>query len=291
MTCAETQCAHALLLPTLKLIMKKAPKFADVSVIIPYFNSEKTIKRCLDSVINQSLPVNEIIIVDDGSENKYWLPNFLSKYNDSRIKLFQQKNSGAAAARNLAVNHAKSKYIAFLDSDDIWHEEKIKIQYSYMEKNNIFLSAHGYLPKPQENHVNLFNTPNTKEIKKLFFIKGSLFSTPTVMVQKKNFLLFDTRLQCSEDYKCWINNYSNGAYIYIDLYLANGFKNPVGESGLSGDISNMHSEYKKALELLLKEKNISLAYYYLAKFIEEIKYPIRFFIVKKRNLKLKKNIT
>ncbi|MEW5679365.1 glycosyltransferase family 2 protein [Comamonas kerstersii] len=259
---------------------KNTLNYADVSVIIPYFNSENTIKRCLDSVINQSLPVREVIIVDDGSTNKLWLPDFLKKYNCNRIKLIQQENKGAASARNLAISYSTSKYIAFLDSDDTWHKEKIKIQYEYMQKNDIFLSAHGYLSNSQ-NYDSHFNKPKTKKIKKILFIKGSLFNTPTVMVKAKYFLPFDTRLQCSEDYKCWIENYSNGTYAYICTNLANGFKTPIGESGLSGNIPKMHKEYKKALKLLLKEKSISVIYYLTAIFIEKIKYPIRYLIFSK----------
>ena len=90
-----------------------------ISVIIPVFNVEKYIKRCLDSVTNQTLNDIEIIVVNDGSTDS--TSKILQDYKE-KIKIINQKNSGVATARNRGLKEAKGEYIAFVDSDD-WVEK------------------------------------------------------------------------------------------------------------------------------------------------------------------------
>lgn len=89
-----------------------------ISVIIPVFNAEKTITRCLKSVIDQTYQDWEIIAIDDGSSDKSY--SILEEYNkiDKRIKVFTQENKGPGATRNKAINFATGDFIVFLDSDD-----------------------------------------------------------------------------------------------------------------------------------------------------------------------------
>lgn len=97
-----------------------------VSVIIPVYNVEKYLRECLDSVVNQTLSDIEIICIDDGSidNSRRILYEYAKK--DSRIIVLEQKNQGAACARNLGIKIAKGKYISFLDSDDVFHLDMLK---------------------------------------------------------------------------------------------------------------------------------------------------------------------
>ena len=97
-------------------------KYKLISVIIPCFNSGKTIKRTINSVKNQSWDKKEIILVNDGSNDKETLKILNSFKNDSLVKLINQKNKGLSAARNKGVNFSSGDYLFFLDSDD-WIEE------------------------------------------------------------------------------------------------------------------------------------------------------------------------
>ncbi|VCV39361.1 glycosyltransferase family 2 protein [Escherichia coli] len=104
-----------------------------ISIIMPSFNSGKTIAESIESVISQTYENWELLITDDcSSDDTISIINtFISK--DHRIKLFQNsKNSGAAISRNLSISNARGDYIAFLDSDDIWLPNKLSIQLSYM---------------------------------------------------------------------------------------------------------------------------------------------------------------
>lgn len=92
--------------------------YPKVSIIVPVYNVEKYLSKCLNSLINQTLREIEILCVDDGSTDNSAkiLENFVQK--DCRVKVFSQKNSGQSVARNVAIEHASGEYLGFVDSDD-----------------------------------------------------------------------------------------------------------------------------------------------------------------------------
>ncbi len=98
-----------------------------ISIILPVYNSEKYLPKCLDALSNQTFHDIEIICIDDGSTDKS--PEILQAYakQDSRIRVLMQKNSGPAAARNLGLKNATGKYLMFCDSDD-WYEPNMCAQ-------------------------------------------------------------------------------------------------------------------------------------------------------------------
>lgn len=107
-----------------------------VSVIMPSYNTANYIGKSIESVLNQTYQNWELIIVDDCSvDNTDEIVNKFLK--DKRIKyLKNNKNNGAAISRNRAIKKARGKYIAFLDSDDLWEKNKLKEQIKFMKKNN-----------------------------------------------------------------------------------------------------------------------------------------------------------
>ena len=109
----------------------------EVSVIIPVYNSEKYVEKCICSVMAQTLPELEIIIINDGSidESGKILRKLAQK--DSRIILLDQENKGVAAARNLGVEKATGKYLTFVDGDDYLQEDYIELMYNLAEKETL----------------------------------------------------------------------------------------------------------------------------------------------------------
>ncbi|WP_155443315.1 glycosyltransferase family 2 protein, partial [Streptococcus pneumoniae] len=90
----------------------------EVSIIIPIYNAEKTIKNCVDSALKQNLESLEVILVNDGSNDS--TAEILNQYDrNSRVKIFHQLNKGVSTARNKGLSHASGEYVFFLDSDDI----------------------------------------------------------------------------------------------------------------------------------------------------------------------------
>ena len=104
-----------------------------ISVIIPVYNVEKYLKRCLDSVVNQSYKNLEIILIDDGSTDNS--SKILKQYSqkDVRIIILNQKNLGAGAARNKGIKVATGKYIVFMDPDDFYPDEDDDLVHASVE--------------------------------------------------------------------------------------------------------------------------------------------------------------
>lgn len=116
-----------------------------VSIITPLYNSREFISETIDSVLKQSYDNWEMIIVDDCSTDDGVEIVKEYKKHDQRIKLIKlDKNSGAAVARNTAIKNAKGRYIAFLDSDDLWHSEKLERQIQYIQENNYAFTYTNY---------------------------------------------------------------------------------------------------------------------------------------------------
>lgn len=103
---------------------------------MPAYNAEDYIEYSIQSVINQSWYDWELIIINDFSTDK--TVSLVDSFDDKRIILISLKqNSGAAVSRNIGIEKARGKYLAFLDSDDLWHPDKLKIQVEFMENNDI----------------------------------------------------------------------------------------------------------------------------------------------------------
>ncbi len=105
-----------------------------VSVITPAYNAQDFIGQTIESVINQTYPHWEMLIVDDGSTDG--TRGEVQKYlNDNRIKYLYQENQERSAARNNGIRHSSGKYVAFLDADDLWLPDKLRVQVEYLEKH------------------------------------------------------------------------------------------------------------------------------------------------------------
>jgi len=103
-----------------------------VSIITPCYNGAKYIKETIDSVIAQTYPKWEMLIVDDGSKDNS--ADIVRSYTEKRIRLIQQKNAGSAAARNNGIRQCNGQYIALLDADDVWKPDFLKKQIAFMKK-------------------------------------------------------------------------------------------------------------------------------------------------------------
>jgi len=114
-----------------------------VSIIMPSFNTGRFIGDSINSVLSQTYQNWELIIVDDCSGDD--TDSVVGSYADSRIRFFRnEKNCGAAVSRNRALREAKGRWIAFLDSDDLWLPEKLENQIAFMEENNYHFSYTNY---------------------------------------------------------------------------------------------------------------------------------------------------
>ena len=104
----------------------------NVSVIIPTYNRREELIRAVESVLNQTYRGTEVIIVDDGSDVK--AGEILKNLNGMDLRIIYQANKGPAAARNIGVEESRSEWLAFLDSDDFWHPDKLAKQIDFHKK-------------------------------------------------------------------------------------------------------------------------------------------------------------
>lgn len=102
-----------------------------ISVVLPSYNRAHILPRAIESILGQTYKDIELIIVDDGSSDN--TAEVVGRFSDSRIVYVRQENAGACAARNNGIAHARGDYIAFQDSDDIWHQDKLEKQLATLQ--------------------------------------------------------------------------------------------------------------------------------------------------------------
>ncbi len=113
-----------------------------ISVVVPAYNVATTIHETLVAISNQTFTDFEIIVVDDGATDA--TPSIIAAYVDPRMRIIRQVNRGLAGARNTGIHHAKGKYIAFCDSDDVWEAEKLERHFNHLEADdNVGISFAG----------------------------------------------------------------------------------------------------------------------------------------------------
>ena len=191
-------------------------KVSKVSIILPNYNSSKTIKKTINTVLRQTYKNWELIIIDDGSDSI--TKKILYKYqNKKKIKIyFLKKNKGAAYCRNLAIKKSNSDYIAFIDSDDLWKKNKLKLQINFMKKNNYFFTYTYYktfkINSSVKNNIIMPMKFNFKS-----FTKNTSIATSAMIVKRivaKGIKFSNTKI--CEDYffKCQLLKKIDHAYCY-----------------------------------------------------------------------------
>ena len=145
-----------------------------ISVIVPIYNVEKYLNKCIESIINQSYSNLEIILVDDGSKDSSGImcDNYILK--DKRIKVIHKENGGLSDARNVGIEKAKGEYIVFIDSDDWIDEKMIEILYNIIKKNNSDISICDYFLayneeiQTQKEDIEIINLSNIEALKTIY---------------------------------------------------------------------------------------------------------------------------
>tara|TARA_B100000902_G_C27202363_1_gene859764 strand:- start:359 stop:1093 length:735 start_codon:yes stop_codon:yes gene_type:complete len=189
-----------------------------VSIIIPYYKSERFIRKTIASIINQSYKNWEAIIIDD--ENSKISLRAISFLKDRRIKILKNiNNKGVAKTRNIGISKAKGSLVAFLDSDDYWHKDKLKFQISLMRKNNYNISYTSYTAFEKNKDVKYFVKAKSR-LKFSSLIKSNPICCSSVVVKKK-FLSKNPfpNLKTKEDYALWLKISKKYDFYPIDKNL------------------------------------------------------------------------
>lgn len=192
-----------------------------VSIIMPSYNTAKYISDSINSVLYQTYKNWELIIVDDCSTDNTdeVVKPFLS---DNRIRyLKNEKNSGAAVSRNYALREAKGKWIAFLDSDDLWEKDKLEKQISFMEKNGYKFSYTDYIEIDENSEPLGVTVTGPKVISKTKMFDYCWMGCLTVMYDAEAVGLIQIEdIKKNNDYAMWLKVCKNADCFLLDEKLA-----------------------------------------------------------------------
>ena len=193
-----------------------------VSVIIPVYNRPAMVKDAIKSVLCQSISDFELIVVDDGSTDKTL--DVLNSFADSRLKILSGKRRGVAAARNRAARIAEGRFLAFLDSDDLWLPEKLEMQLAAQLENE-------KRPLSHTDEIWIRKGRRVNQMKKHAKRGGRIFeyclpmcriSPSAAMIEREYFLNiggFDEKFCVCEDYELWLRVTSTQEVSYLDRKL------------------------------------------------------------------------
>ena len=203
-----------------------------VSIIMPSYNTGRFIKETIESVLDQSYPAWELIIVDDCSTDN--TDEVVNQYLvDERIRYIKNDtNSGAAVSRNRALREAKGKWIAFLDSDDLWEADKLQKQILFMKDNDYHFSYTNYVEIDEESKVNGKSVTGPKRISKHGMYNYCWMGCLTVMYDADAVGLIQIPdIKKNNDYAMWLKVCKKANCYLLDETLARYRKR-------SGSISN-----------------------------------------------------
>jgi len=199
------------------------PATPAVSVVIPCYNSEKTIRDTAGSVLGQTRPDFELIIVDDGSKDG--TAAAVQSIDDPRIRYIRQENSGPSVARNTGIEAARGDYIAFLDHDDLWFPGFLEKTTALLDRDPeaVMVVTNQYWQKhPSDNETTLHDCvelDNTRgEIFFMDIIRRNIISTSACVVRRETLLEcggFDPELRVAEDYHLWLKIATLRKKIYV----------------------------------------------------------------------------
>ena len=246
-----------------------------VSVVIPAYNAEKTLEKAVQSILDQTVQVETIIIVNDGSKDRTQeiadnLKEKAQSLKDSpEIKVISIENSGASHARNVGIKEAKTEYIAFLDSDDSWHPEKIEKQLQVFEAN-----ADAVLVSTSSTVKTKFSC-RTKIISYWHLLIRNHVITSSAMAKTSilKSLLFDETLKRAEDYNLWLKIGKEGSLYFIDeklVFFAD--KRTFGQTGLSKDYHALSRDELRGFIKLYKTHYLNLLQFLFGFSMSCIKY-------------------
>ena len=201
-----------------------------ITVLMPVYNAEAYLKTAIDSVLYQSYPHFEFLIIDDGSTDA--TAQILKTYTDKRIRVIEQKNSGASGALNTGLQAAKGKYIVRFDADDIALPQRIELQLQFMVENPDYVIVGSDVDYLTESGEFIFSYSNTghsdAEIRARIYQKNPFIHSAVMAVREVMLKCggYDALAHTFEDHLLWINMLPHGKVCNLKTVLVQVRLNP-----------------------------------------------------------------
>ena len=241
------------------LNQKNNPK---VSVVMPVYNVQDTLGLAIASVLQQSFQDYELILVDDGSTDNSNVICQIMSLQDRRIRMICQRNKGLAGARNTGIDHARGELIAFLDSDDLWHQDKLQQHVELLNNNpevGVSYSASQFIDASGAA-IGLFQQPKLNNISaEDVLLRNPIGNGSSPVIRRETLTAisfkddddcinyFDASLRQSEDIECWVRIISTTDWQFAGIDQALTCYR-VNNDGLSANVEKQLESWGIALE-------------------------------------------
>jgi teichuronic acid biosynthesis glycosyltransferase TuaG len=245
---------------------------APVSVVIPCWRSAGTIRRAVDSALQQTRPPAEILLIDDASDDDGATRCVLHgmraahRANVPRLKVIElERNTGPGGARNAGWDGATQPYVAFLDADDAWHPRKLEIQTRWMDaRPHVALSGHGSVHATSPDVPVIAADPPARAVSTRDMLISNRFPARSVMLRRELPFRFRGK-RYAEDYLLWLEIVCAGHEAWrLDAPLAFHFRPEFAPGGYSGQLWIHERRELNALTAMLGGRRIGLMPYTLA---------------------------
>ena len=232
-----------------------------ISIIIPTYNSEKTIKETIASVQKQSFTDWELIIIDDGSEDN--TVNVVREIDESRLRLFVYENGGVSVARNRGIAQSGGDYIAFLDADDLWDVDKLSSQIKALQLNPKAQVAYSWTNYIDESGKLLFSGPRFSyqgNVLKQLLQRNFLLNASNILLRRDALKLvpgFDPEFTYAADWDFYLRLAKNFNFVLVPQYQIYYRQSA---NSMSTKIEEMRKQCLNALDLTFKDVPNELKY-------------------------------
>jgi glycosyltransferase involved in cell wall biosynthesis len=198
-----------------------------ITVAVPVYNGENYLRECLASILKQEYKNFEIIVVDDGSKNENSIREIVESFRSEKIVFFRQTNGGVASALNLVIREMKGEYLAWLSHDDLFNEEKLKIQVDYlrqnMDDNEILYSGYEIIDEKGHLRGEVDFSLQVEKCQRIGGLERGLINGCSILISKEiinQVGFFDESLRYTQDYDYWLRCVqANKTFKYIPRTL------------------------------------------------------------------------
>ncbi|MBE8965317.1 glycosyltransferase [Nostocales cyanobacterium LEGE 12452] len=230
-----------------------------ISVIIPAYNSEKTIKETIQSVLNQTSANFELIIINDGSQDSTL--DIITQIKDPRIKVFSYPNAGGNVSRNRGLNLAVGEFVSFLDADDLWTSDKLQSQLKALQENATVTVAYSWTDYIDENgEIVLSGTHVTAngDVYEKLLVTNFLENGSNPLIRREALIElggFDEYLCAAQDWDMWLRLACKFDFICVPcpqiLYR-------ISPNSVSSNLVRQEKACLQVLERACKERSLAL---------------------------------
>ena len=255
------------------------------STIIPMYNAKNTIKNTIESVINQTyIESIEIIIINDGSNDgceKIVEELILLNHTNRNIKLINKQNGGVSSARNIGIQESSGEYLAFLDSDDVWHPQKLELILEILQNKEINFLGHFYTLK--NNFEQVFQFKQAIKVPFMKLLLKNFAVTPSIVIKKDICEYFNENMNHTEDHELWLRIALKTDIYYVALPLVTLGRPQLSLGGLSSNRWAMRKgELQMYKNIVIYKKSLKFLYPFLVIFslTKHLRHKIRDFFAK-----------